>query len=116
MTKMLVMPIYGKNMKQSGIEQSMNLKCDMQHRVLEYYQVCSNDDWVDLDLFYGKVKFCPLRFCMGRWLNNAFSETSVVCDINNGRCSKLNECMKLMSIKGQGYILTLVQISQILYL
>ena len=23
--------------------------------------------WVDLDLFYGKVKFGPLCFCMGKW-------------------------------------------------
>ena len=22
--------------------------------------VCSNDDWSDLDLFYGKVKFCNI--------------------------------------------------------
>ena len=22
--------------------------------------VCSNDDWSDLDLFYGKVKFCTI--------------------------------------------------------
>ena len=38
-----------------------------QHRVLEYYQVCLNDDpGFDLDLFYGKVKFGPLSFCMGK--------------------------------------------------
>ena len=28
--------------------------------------------WVDLDLFYGKVKICPLCFRMGRRLNNGF--------------------------------------------
>ena len=28
--------------------------------------------WVDLDLFYGKVKFGPLCFCMGKRLNNGF--------------------------------------------
>ena len=41
-----------------------------------------------------------------------FSETVVVYDIEVGRCSQLNEYMKLMSTKGQGHSLTLVQISQ----
>ena len=36
-------------------------------------------------------------------------------DIKVGRCSKLNEYMKLMSTNGQGHSLTLVQISQIQY-
>ena len=40
-----------------------------------------------------------------------FSETIVVYD----RYSQLNEYMKLMSTKGQGHLLTLVQISQIPY-
>ena len=67
MTKMAAMPIYGKKIKKiSGTKRAMTLKLGMQHRVLEYYQVCSNDDWVDLDLFYGKVKFAPLCLCMGK--------------------------------------------------
>ena len=44
-----------------------------------------------------------------------FSETIVVYDIEVGRCSQLNDNMKLMSPKGQGHSLTLVQISQIQY-
>ena len=28
--------------------------------------------WIDLDLFYGKVKFGPLCFCMGKKLNGFF--------------------------------------------
>ena len=61
--------IYGKKfLKKSSLEPKrlMTLKVGMQHWVLEYYQVCSNDDWVDLDLFYGKVKFGSLCFCMGK--------------------------------------------------
>ena len=42
-----------------------------------------------------------------------FSETIVVYDIKVGGCSQPNEYMKLMSTKGQGNWLTLVQISQI---
>ena len=46
MTKVAAMPIYGKNLKKifSGTQRPMTLKLGMQHRVLEYYQVCSNDD------------------------------------------------------------------------
>ena len=46
MTKMAAMPIYVKNLKKIffGTKGSMTLKLGMQHRVLEYYQVCSNDD------------------------------------------------------------------------
>ena len=47
MTKMAAMPICGKNLKKiffSGTKRPMTLKLGMQHRVLEYYQVCSNDD------------------------------------------------------------------------
>ena len=44
-----------------------------------------------------------------------FSETIVVADIEVSRCSQLNEFMELMSTKGQGHSLTLVQISRIQY-
>ena len=47
MTKMAAMPIYGKNLKKiffSGTKRPMTLKLGMQHWVLEYYQIYSNDD------------------------------------------------------------------------
>ena len=44
MTKMATMPIYGKKIFFSGTKRLMTLKLGMQHRVLKYYQVCSNDD------------------------------------------------------------------------
>ena len=60
MTKMAAMPIYGKNLKKSS---------GMQHRMLEYYQVCSDDDpgltltyfmegqiWSLMLLYWKKVK------------------------------------------------------------
>ena len=58
MTKMAAMPIYGKNLKKiffSGTKRPMTLKLGAQHWVLEYYQVCSNDDPVG-----------SLCFCMGK--------------------------------------------------
>ena len=57
MTKMAGMPIYGKNLKKifSGTKRPMTLKLGMQHRVLEYYQFCPNDD-TGLTLTYFTAK------------------------------------------------------------
>ena len=47
MTKMAFMPVYGKNLKKiffSGSKRPMTLNLGMQHWVLEYYQICLNDD------------------------------------------------------------------------
>ena len=69
MTKMAAMPIYGNNLTKtffSGTKRPMTMKLGMQHRVLKYYQTCSNDDPGLTDLFYGKDKFGPLCFCMGK--------------------------------------------------
>ena len=47
--------------------------------------------WVDLDLFYGKVKYGPLCFCMEKGKTMDFSETIVVCDLKqatDGRSDK----------------------------
>ena len=40
-----------------------------------------------LIVFYGKVKFDPLCFCMEKGKTMGFSETIVVCDVKVGRCS-----------------------------
>ena len=37
--------------------------------------------WVDTDLFYGKVKFAPLCFCLGKIKTIDFSEIIVVYHI-----------------------------------
>ena len=86
MTKVAAMPVYGKPLKIffSRTKRPMTLKLGMQHWVLEYYQVCSNDGpgWVDLDLFCGKVKFGSLCFCMGKKVKQwIFSGTIIVYDI-----------------------------------
>ena len=62
----------------------MILKLGMQHRVLPSF---------DLDLFYGKVKFGLLCFCLVKKMD--LSETIVVYDIEVGRCSHLGEYTKL---------------------
>ena len=68
MTKMAAMPIYGKNLKTNLLLR--NQKADD----LESWYASSGArmlpsllnrrHWVDPDLFYGKVKFGPLSFCM----------------------------------------------------
>ena len=59
----------------------------MQHRVHEYYQVCSNDD-PRLTLTYFMARsIAPLHFRMGkRGEKMDISETVVVYDIKVGRC------------------------------
>ena len=69
MTKMAAMPTYGKNLKKSS---SPELKADD----LDTWYAASGArvlpnlfklwPFVDLDLFYGKVIFGPLCFCMGK--------------------------------------------------
>ena len=46
MTKMAAMSIYGENLKNLLLRNQKTEKIEswMQHRVLKYYQVCSNDD------------------------------------------------------------------------
>ena len=69
MTKMAAMPIYGKNLKNLLLRNQKADDLDTWYeasgdRVLPYiFKVWR---WVDLDLFYGKVKFGPLCFCMGK--------------------------------------------------
>ena len=89
MTKIATIPIYGKNLKLLLRNQKADglktwyaaLGAWILPRLLKWWP------WVDLDLFYGKVKFGPLCFCMGKKVKGDFSETIVVYDIKVGRCS-----------------------------
>ena len=58
-------PSMVKNLKIffSGTKRSMTLKLGMQHRVLEYYQVCSNDDpGFTLTYFRARSNLVPYAF------------------------------------------------------
>ena len=67
MIKMAAMSIYAKKLPNSSSlgpkgQWIWNLRCS-----IEYLQSCLNDaPGVDIDLFYGKVKFGPLCFFMGK--------------------------------------------------
>ena len=59
----------------------MTLKVGMQHPVLEYYQVCSNDDpWLTLTYFKAKSNLAPFAFALEKHKTMDFLETFVVCD------------------------------------
>ena len=98
MTKMAAMPIYDENMKKifSKTKTPMTLKVCMQHWVLEYYQVCSNDDpWLTFTYFSARSNLVPYAFIWEKVKTMDFSETIVVCDIKVGRCSQQSEYIKL---------------------
>ena len=74
----------------------MTLKVCMQHRVLEYYQVClDNDPGLTVTYFTARSNLLPHAFVLKKVKQWIFSETIVVNDIKVGRCSQLNEYMNL---------------------
>ena len=78
-----------KNLKKiffSGTKQPMTLKVGMQHRVLKYYQICSNDDpGLTLTYFTARSNLVPYAFLWEKGNIMDFSETIVVYDIKVGR-------------------------------
>ena len=84
MTKMATMPIYGKNLKGifSGTKRLMTLNLGMHHRVLEYYQVCSNDDpGLTLTYFMARSNLVSYTFVWEKGKTMDFSETIFVYDL-----------------------------------
>ena len=72
----------------------MTLKVCMQHRVLKYFQICSNDD-PELILTYvtARSNLILYAFVWEKGKIMDFSETFVVYDVKVGRYSLLNEYM-----------------------
>ena len=74
----------------------MILKVCMQHRALEYYQICSNyDPWLTLIYITARSILVPYAFVWEKVKTMDFSECIEVCDVKVVRCSQLNEYMKL---------------------
>ena len=67
----------------------MTLKLGVHHRVLEYYQVCSNDDpGLTLTYFTARSNLVPYdAFVWEKGKTMDFSEAIVVYDVKVGRCS-----------------------------
>ena len=69
----------------------MTLELGIQHWVLEYYQICSNDDTLlTLTYFMERSNLVPYAFVWEKGKTMGFSETIVVFvvyDVKVGRCS-----------------------------
>ena len=66
----------------SGTERSVTLKLGMQHWVLEYYQISSNDDpGLTLTYFTARSNLVPYAFVWEKGKTKDFSETIVVFDL-----------------------------------
>ena len=108
MTKMAATPIYGKKNFENLLFQN-RMSYD-----LETWHVASGTQalqglykwwpWVDLDLFYGKVKFGNLGFLWEKVKTVDFSETIAASDLNGSRSRHL--IRRYVSIEGQGHFLT----------
>ena len=60
----------------------MTLKLGMQHRVLEYYQVCSNDDpGLTLTYFTARSNLVPYAFVWEKGKTMDFSEIIIFYDL-----------------------------------
>ena len=54
----------------------------MQHRMLEYYQVCSNDDTeLNMTYFMARSNLVLYAFVWEKGKTMDFSETIVICDL-----------------------------------
>ena len=88
MASMATMPISGKKHKKiffSGTKRLMILKLGMQHQVLEYYRVCSNDDdGLTLTFFTVSSNLFPYAFVWEHILTVDFLETIEVYDLKVG--------------------------------
>ena len=80
---MAAMPINGKNFKKiffSGTKRPMTWKLRLQHWVLQYYQVCSNDDpGLTLTYFTAMLNLVPYAVVGDKGKTMDFSGTIVVC-------------------------------------
>ena len=85
MPKMAAMPIYTKNLNKiffSGTKRPMALNFGMHHWVLEYYQICSNDDpGLTLTYFTARSNLVPYAFVWEKGKTMGFSETVVIFDL-----------------------------------
>ena len=64
----------------------MTLKLGMQHRVFEYYQICSNDDpGLTLTYFAARSNLVPYAFVWEKGKTMDFTATIVVYDVKVGR-------------------------------
>ena len=70
----------------SGTKRQMTLKLGIQHQMLEYYQVCSNDDPGLTSIYFtARSNLVPHAFVWEKGKIMDFSETIVVYDTKVSR-------------------------------
>ena len=86
----------------------MTLKLGMLHRVLEYYQICSNDDpGLTLTYFTAKSNLVHYAFVWEKGKTKDFSKTIVVYDLKLATDDRSDKKFLLTSIlcpPARGYI------------
>ena len=91
LTKVVTMPIYGKNIKKiffSGIKRPMTSKLGMQYGVLKYYDFCPNyDARLTLTYFTARSNMVLYAFVWETGKTMDISETIVVYNVKVCRCS-----------------------------
>ena len=81
-TKMAAMPIYGKNLKKSSSLEPKGWWPWILVCIIEYYQVCSNDDpGLTLTYFTARSNLVPYAIVWEKGKTMDFSETIVVYDL-----------------------------------
>ena len=78
----------------------MTLKLGMQHRVLKYYQVCSNDDpGFTLTYVTARSNLVPYAFVWEKGKTMDFSETIVIYDLKLATDDRSDKKALYMCIK-----------------
>ena len=76
----------------------MILKLGLQHQVLEYYQICSNDDpALTLNYFKARSNLVPYAFVLEKGKTIDFSETIVVYDLKLATDDRIGKTFLLTS-------------------
>ena len=91
----------------SGTGRPISTKLGMLHRGLQPLIVCSNDD-PRVTLTYFTARSNLLRLFYGEKVKTVdLSETIAACNLKVGRCRKLIEIIRDVSIEGQGIFFTI---------
>ena len=90
----------------------MTLKVSMQHRVLEYYQIYSNNNpGLTMTYFTARSNMVHYAFVWEKGKTMDFSETIVVYDIKVGRCSQLDKYINFYEYRSKVTQIQLFQTS-----
>ena len=101
MTQIAAMPIYGKYLQKIffyGTKWPMTFNLRMQHWVLKYYEVCSNNDpGLTLTYFTSRSNLVPYAFIWVKGKTIDFSDTIIVFDLKLATDDRSDKTFLLIS-------------------